>query len=130
MKIRHITRIYIDRIVNQLLRALAWPLSRVLPLYVREPFRIKYFSVWENRGFHLSPVHFYEPMPDTRTLSDPILEQESELIGIDMRDSAQLYLLDHVLPQFAAEYAEIPREPAGDSTVFYLNNGFFYGADA
>ena len=109
---------------------LAWLLSRILPVYVREPFRVRYFPLWEKHGFHLSPVHFYEPIPDTRILTDALLEKESDLIGIDMHEADQLVLLRNVFPQFRAEYAEIPREPGTDPKQFYLNNGYFTGADA
>ena len=112
------------------LDVLARLLSRVLPVYVREPFRVRYFPLWERHGFHLSPVHFYEPIPDTRTLTDAVLEKEAELIGIDMREADQLDFLRNVFPHFRAEYAKIPREPDPDPTQFYLNNGFFTGADA
>ncbi len=91
---------------------------------------MRYFPLWEEHGFHLSPVHFYEPIPDTRTLTDALLEKESELVGIDIREADQLDLLRKVFPQFRAEYAEIPREPAADPKQFYLNNGYFTGADA
>ena len=124
----------IDRVLKCLLikqlDVLARLLTRVLPVYVREPFRVRYFPLWEKYGFHLSPVHFYEPMPDTRSLTDALLGKKSELIGIDMQEADQLDLLHNVFPQFRPEYAEIPREPGTDPKQFYLNNGFFTGADA
>ena len=33
--------------------------------------RVKFreiFPVWERHGFHLTPVHFYQPIPDTQSL--------------------------------------------------------------
>jgi hypothetical protein len=124
----------INRVLKPLLLRsldpLARLLSRVLPVYVLESCRVRYFPLWEEHGFHLSPVHFYEPIPDTRTLTDALLEKESELVGIDIREADQLDLLRKVFPQFRAEYAEIPREPAADPKQFYLNNGYFTGADA
>lgn len=124
----------INRVLKPLflrsLDPLARLLSRVLPVYVLESCRVRYFPLWEEHGFHLSPVHFYEPIPDTRTLTDALLEKESELVGIDMREADQLDLLHNVFPQFRAEFAEVPREPAADPKQFYLNNGYFTGADA
>jgi Methyltransferase domain len=108
----------------------AWLLSRFLPVYVRESFRVRYFPVWEKRGIHLSPVHFYEPIPDTRLLTDRLLERESDLRGVDMRESDQLDLLRNVFPRFRAEYAGLARKKPATPNEFYLNNGYFTGADA
>jgi len=105
-------------------------LSWVLPMYVRDPLRVRYFSLWEQHGFRLRPVYFYEPIPDTRTLTNALWEKESELVGIDMREGSQWYLLSHIFPQFCAEYAKIPQEPTSDPKQFYFNNGYFRGADA
>ena len=45
----------------------------------------KYFPLWERRGYHVIPVHFYQPIPDTRELDDKIWTASSELSGIDMK---------------------------------------------
>ena len=57
-------------------------------------------------------------------------EKESALVGIDMREADQCDFLHQVLPTFRSEYVGIPHEPTVDSTQFYLNNGYFTGADA
>jgi predicted O-methyltransferase YrrM len=108
----------------------AFVLARFLPMFVREPFRVRYFPLWERFGLHLSPVHYYEPIPDTRTLTETIFERKSELIGIDLHESDQLNLLRSVFPQFRDEYAEIAAESRANRQGFYLNNAYFAGADA
>ena len=32
----------------------------------------KSFPIWQRIGFHITPNHFYEPVPDTRTLKDEL----------------------------------------------------------
>lgn len=57
----------------------------------------------ESRGFHVTPVHFYQPIPDTGAL-DETYRPASETIGIDWNEAAQLRLLAEVFPKYVAEY--------------------------
>ena len=113
-------------VLDLLARVQSW----VLPIFVREPCRVRYFPLWEQHGFYLRSVHFYEPIPDRRTRTEALWEKESALVGIDMREADQCDFLHQVLPTFRSEYVGIPHEPTVDSTQFYLNNGYFTGADA
>jgi Methyltransferase domain len=88
------------------------------------------FPLWEQHGFHVTPVHFYQPIPDTRSLSETLWNRPSELVGIDMNDSAQLDLLRRQFSKFRHEYEQLPTEPTEKPTRFYLNNGLFGGLDA
>ena len=56
-------------------------LADIIPRYLKSPGYQKYFRSWEEHGFHLTPVHFYQPIPDTRTLSEDLWANESELAG-------------------------------------------------
>ncbi len=51
---------------------------------VLRKFLKKTFPFWQMLGFHITPVHFYEPIPDTRKLKDNLWEKHSQLIRIDM----------------------------------------------
>jgi hypothetical protein len=51
------------------------------------------FPVWERHGFHVTPVHFYQPIPDAQSLPENLWDRPSELVGIEMKDSLQLDLL-------------------------------------
>src|SRR5713101_8544343 len=51
------------------------------------------FGVWQRLGFHVSPNHFYEPIPDTRYLSSGLWSRLSDLPGIDLRERDQLALI-------------------------------------
>lgn len=53
----------------------------------------RYFRLWQSRGYHVSRVHFYEPIPDTRTLKEDLWEKPSGMVGVDMREKDQMDLL-------------------------------------
>ena len=59
----------------------------------------------ESRGYHVTPVHFYQPIPDTQAL-DETYPSESGMSGIDWNEEAQLQLLREALPVYAEEYQE------------------------
>ena len=88
------------------------------------------FPVWERHGFHVTPVHFYQPIPDTESLPETLWDRPSELLGIDMNDSVQLDLLTKHFPRFRDEYEKIPIQPTGEESSFHLNNRLFGGTDA
>jgi hypothetical protein len=88
------------------------------------------FRLWERHGFHVVPVHFYQPIPDTQSLPERLWTQTSELAGIDMNDSGQLDLLRNQFPKFREEYERIPIKPTGEGDGFYLVNTLFGGTDA
>lgn len=105
-------------------------IATVLPRCVRsERFR-EIFAFWEQRGFHVTPVHFYQPIPDTQTLPETLWNRPSKLVGIDMNDAVQLDLLRNHFPNFRHEYEQWPTEPTDESGRFYLRKSPFGGTDA
>jgi Methyltransferase domain len=88
------------------------------------------FRLWERHGFHVTPVNFYQPIPDTRSLPETLWNRLSELHGIDMNDAVQLDLLRNQFPRFRREYEQIPAEPTGEPGRFHCNNDLFGGTDA
>jgi predicted O-methyltransferase YrrM len=68
----------------------------------------RYFNLWQSKGYHITPVHFYEPIPDTRTLRDTIWSRTSEMVGVEMNEAAQLALLEQFAARFKAEYDDVP----------------------
>jgi Methyltransferase domain len=88
------------------------------------------FPVWERHGFHVTPVHFYQPIPDTQSLPETLWNRPSKLVGIDMNDAVQLDLLRNHFPKFRHEYELFPTEPTAEPWRFHLNNGLFDGTDA
>ncbi|MGC1324020.1 MAG: class I SAM-dependent methyltransferase [Candidatus Udaeobacter sp.] len=105
-------------------------ISAVIPLCLKSKERRELFLNWERHGFHVTPVHFYEPIPDTQSLPETLWTQPGELVGIDMNDSMQLDLLRNHFPRFRPEYDQFPSKPTGEPGRFYSNNGLFDGTDA
>ena len=104
-------------------------IATVLPRCTRsERFR-EIFSLWERRGFHVTPVHFYQPIPDTQSLPETLWNRLSELVGIHMNEAAQLNLL-RSFSKFRDEYQHFPTGKTQEHNQFYLGNRLFDGADA
>jgi Methyltransferase domain len=87
-------------------------IAAVMPFCLQSKEHRELFLDWERHGFHVTPVHFYEPIPDTQSLPETLWTQPSELVGIDMNQSMQLDLLRNHFPEFRNEYENIPAEPA------------------
>jgi predicted O-methyltransferase YrrM len=85
-------------------------IAAVMPLCLRSTEHRELFLNWESQGFHVTPVHFYAPIPDTQSLSEMLWSQPSELVGIDMNESMQLDLLQNHFPRFRDEYKNFPAE--------------------
>jgi hypothetical protein len=86
-------------------------IAAVMPLCLRSTEHRELFRNWESHGFHATPVHFYEPIPDTQSLPETLWSQPSELVGIDMNDSIQLELLRSHFTKLRDEYNNLPIEP-------------------
>jgi hypothetical protein len=105
-------------------------IATIIPRCLRSGKFHEIFPVWERHGFHVTPVHFYQPIPDTQSLPQKLWDHPSELVGIDMNDSVQLDLLRNRFPKFRSEYEQLPTKPTGQPSRFHLNNDFFDGTDA
>lgn len=103
-------------------------LARLLPVSIMRDKR--FFTLWEKRGYHVTPVHFYEPIPDTREFRDDIFTWESELPGIDMNPEGQIALLERLEAQYKEEYDRFPYAPTDRPDEFYFNNTLFESVDA
>jgi hypothetical protein len=105
-------------------------IAKVLPACVHDAQFREIFRLWERHGFHVTPVHFYQPIPDTQALPETLWNRPSELVGIEMNDAVQLDLLRNHFPKFRGEYDQFPAEPTGGPGRFHFNNGLFDGTDA
>ncbi len=105
-------------------------MAAVVPICLESTEIRKLFQNWEKHGFHVTPVHFYQPIPDTQSLPETLWERPSELVGIDMNDVMQLDLLRNHFPRFREQYQHFPTEPTGEQNRFYLGNHLFDGTDA
>jgi hypothetical protein len=91
--------------------------------------RAHYFRLWEKRGMHVTPVHFYSPIPDTRTLPEELWEHRSQVVGIELNVKSQLALLRDAFPVFRDEYDRFPFDPTDKEYEYYFNNPQFGGTD-
>jgi hypothetical protein len=105
-------------------------IAKVMPHCLHSGRFHEIFPVWERHGFHVTPLHFYQPIPDTRSLPETLWERPSDLVGIDMNDAMQLDLLRNHFPKFRHEYDQFPTEATGTAGRFHFNNGLFDGTDA
>jgi hypothetical protein len=85
------------------------------------------FRLWQRRGYHITPTHFYSPIPDTRDIEHKTFHQ-SDVPGIDLRSESQLDLITHGFAQFSKECNELAVTSA-DAGVFHLDNDAFSGID-
>jgi hypothetical protein len=88
------------------------------------------FNLWQRIGVHVTPNHFYGPVPDTSALPPALWSSDSELIGIDLRVNHQRELIQRFRTDFGAEYESLPRQPSDVVGQFYLENDLFGWLDA
>ena len=105
-------------------------MAAVVPICLESTEIRELFQNWEKHGFHITPVHFYQPIPDTQSLPETLWDRPSELVGIDMNDAMQLHLLRNHFPRFREQYQHFPTKPTGEQNRFYLGNHLFDGTDA
>ena len=81
-------------------------------------------------GYHITPNHFYYPVPDTTKLRDKLWSEHSELAGISINEGTQLELLSVFAAEFKCEYERFPRGKTDDPCRFFLGNLSLESVDA
>ena len=89
----------------------------------------KTFLIWERLGFHITPNHFYELIPDTRTLKDELWLNQSELSGVNIDEEVMNNLLSKFSSKFKSEYESFPKTETSISYQYYVNNESFESVD-
>lgn len=89
----------------------------------------KSFPFWQKLGFHITPNHYYQPIPDTTTLKDDLWIKPSELTGIDINEEGQINLLSRFSSEFKEEYEKLPRNRTSVPYQYYVNNGAVKSVD-
>lgn len=87
------------------------------------------FSFWQRRGVHVVPNHFYQPIPDTRTLPEELWSRPSEMPGVEMNEAGQLELLELFAARYKSEYDALPRERTAVPHQYFVNNSAFETVD-
>jgi len=103
-----------------------WTLERLYQSAVRR-FLHRTFFFWQSLGIHAVPIHFYYPIPDTRTFTDATWTKRFTSTGLNWNEECQLDLL-RTFGGYRAEYSRFPTESVGDG--FFVNNGLFEAVDA
>jgi predicted O-methyltransferase YrrM len=88
------------------------------------------FDYWQRRGYHVLPVSFYSPVPDTRALPARVWPGADRLVAVDLAVDEQLERLAGFRARFAEEYGEFPVGPTPGESGFHLDNGTFGPGDA
>lgn len=88
------------------------------------------FPFWQRLGFHVTLSHYFQPIPDTRTLDSTLWTRHSELAGLRLDDGVQIEFLTLVSSSFKREYEGFPRARTSAAHEFYLSNPAFKAVDA
>ncbi len=118
----------IMQIKTILARSIAGALAFLLPPRLMR--NKKFFHLWESRGYHVTPVHFYEPIPDTQTLRDDLWTTPFHLDGVELNEGGQLEILSLFASTYAGEYNAFSQLESSSSSEYLLINPFFGSVDA
>lgn len=78
-------------------------------------------------GYHIRPIHFYEPLPDFRSISEEQINRQREYAAINFHFAEQIKLL----MELAAYRNELQAlNPNSSQNGFDFRNGYFAGFDA
>jgi hypothetical protein len=89
------------------------------------------YDAFARHGFHLLRKHYYLPIPDETDLNDPLVKNDSELVGIDMNEAQALEFLDSIYLRYQAEFRQsFPLHHVEGKSGFHLINGGFMAGDA
>jgi hypothetical protein len=87
------------------------------------------FELAQEYGLHVTPNHFYYPIPDTSVLPPAIWNRRSEMPGVNMDDANQLDLLETVFSRYREDFAAFPLKKTGNELEFSFENDQISGAD-
>jgi hypothetical protein len=90
----------------------------------------EHFSLWEHHGFHITPAHYYEPLPVLQALPDSLWETETQLVGVDMNIELQREFLRTIVASYHHEFDLFPDNATDKPYEFHYNMGAFGHADA
>ena len=77
-------------------------------------------------GFHVTPVHFYSPIPDIRELDrvPDFWKHSSDMVGVHMNPEGQRQFMRETLAQFVAE-CQFPTEATATPHEYFIRNSYF-----
>ncbi len=102
------------------------PVWQMFSRFIRHNYR--FFIFWEKLGFHISPNHYYDPLPIITELSDDIWNRRSKLTGININEKTQFQILKE-FSIFKGEYDNFPLNKQKNLQIYYVNNKAFESVD-
>jgi len=90
----------------------------------------KTFGFWQMLGFHITPVHFYKPIPDTRKLKKELWQKRSDMVGIDFNEEKQIKLLSVFVEKLKKEYDLLSDNKSDYGSRLNVENSEFKSVDA
>jgi predicted O-methyltransferase YrrM len=107
---------------NVMRRLIAEGLSRLPTGLFTDP---EFFSIYERRGIHMTPVHYYFPVPVLSELDESIWTNETEMVGIDMNLDDQERLMDDLAKEnYFREYLALNADPLSPPGVYSRKVGY------
>ncbi len=79
-------------------------------------------------GYHIRPIHYYEPLPDFRAITETQTKQRRDYQAIDFKWQEQLRLISELGASYHVELEELAQQKGPDG--FDFNNSYFSGFDA
>lgn len=106
---------------------IAFILSRILKRFAFDP---KYFNLWQSNGYHVKPISFYSPLPNTEELPEGIWDNYFNIRSFDWNTDEQLDLLRDFKAKYSSEYNKFPRSKTQNDSKFHFGNISFESVDA
>jgi hypothetical protein len=78
-------------------------------------------------GYHIRPIHYYEPLPDFRTIKAEQFNHRRDPVAIDFNWELQLGLLRQLSTNYSEELRDLTRNGL---KAFDFDNDYFAGFDA
>ena len=87
-----------------------------------------FFSIYERRGIHITPTHYYCPVPILHELEESVWSTKSAMVGIDMNLDTQRELIGNLSRNYFSEYYALNADPL-PAPGRYSRSAGFGGAD-
>jgi methyltransferase family protein len=109
-----------DRLLLRGLRVIPAPLARHL-MFLLGSHR----TLADQWGYHVRPVHYYDPLPDFRTITPEATTRRRQSPAIDFNLPAQVSLVRRLASDYRTEL-----DALSASAAFDFHNDYFAGFDA
>jgi hypothetical protein len=113
---------------NMLRKLLKNTIAKTISYLIYKVDYKEYFNFFENKGFHITPVNFDQPIPQLATLPNDLWNKESKLVEININENNQIDLLSQ-FSRFRVEYDNFPRSKTKIPYEYYGNNKEFESCD-